>query len=183
MNLIRRIFNRFQKSGYGYHGFWVIRGYRPDGSCAWLETIPNKVVNEALNHNLGVQFKAGTQYSTYYIGLFSSDSTPTATWTYANIGTDFTEFATYDESNRVTWTSGSVASQSISNTASPAVFTASTGVNTTIYGAFMCNFATKSDNSYASGLIWCATRFGTSRPFVATETISIVYTITASSVS
>ena len=126
--------------------------------------------------------EGATNYGSWYVLLFESDSTPAATWVYANIGTDFTEFEDYDEATRVLWNSAGVTSQTDTNTANPAAFTCSTGISTTIYGAALVNVSTKGDNASGSGIEWCATRFGTARPFAAAEVINIVYTITSQDV-
>lgn len=153
-----------------------------DGLLKWKEIIYNIVVDEALNYNLGLQFKGYSTYSDWYILLFNSDDTPVAGWTYANIGTDFTEFEDYDETTRVLWDSSAISGKSLNNTATPSEFTASTSVNTTIYGAAMVNTLTKGDNSNPNGLIWCGTRFGTPRPFLETEVIQVVYTVNVTDV-
>lgn len=148
----------------------------------WKEYIFNLVTYETLNDVLGVYFQGDTQATTWYILLFDSDSTPAGGWTYANIGTDFTEFTDYDETTREEWVDGTVASQMLDNSASPAEFTASTSVDTVIYGTAMVNVSTKGDNSSPSGLIFNAARFTSARPFAETETIKVVLTVNAQDV-
>lgn len=161
-----------------YSGDYYFRCRRKDGSIKWIEIVNNLVVLEGRSHALGTLLEGDSQYSSWYILLIGSDSTPVSGWTYANIGTDFTEFTNYDEATRVLWNSAGVVSASDTNAASPAEFTCTSGSNT-IYGAAMVNYATKGDNSYGSGIELCATRFGTARPFAAAETIDVVYTINA----
>ena len=170
------------RGNIGFDGKWVFQGCRIDGSVKWIEIVENIVLNEALDYALEACLEGATNYGDWYILLFESDSTPAATWVYANIGTDFTEFEDYDESTRVLWNSAGVTSQTDTNTANPAAFTCSTGISTTIYGAALVNVSTKGDNSSPAGIEWCATRFGTPRPFAAAEVINIVYTITSQDV-
>lgn len=168
---------------FGFSGRWaVVCRDKVTKKIKWKEYTVNLITNETLNDVLDVYLSnSGGASAAWYCLLFSSDSTPAAGWTYANIGTDFTEFTSYDESNRPTWTEAGVSSQQITNTASPATFTASAAVSTTIYGAGMVNVNTKGDNSSPSGILFCATRFGTARPFNEGEEINIVYTVSASS--
>lgn len=166
-----------------YGGFWKLMCYWPNGSLKWIEYIHNIFTNEALDHALGTLLEEDTQYSNWYITLFDSDSTPAAGWVYSNIGTDFTEFEDYDEATRPIWNKAGVTSQSDTNAASPAEFTCSVGISTTLYGSTLVNVSTKGDNSDGSGIELCASRFGTARPFSATEVIKVVYTLSASSSS
>jgi hypothetical protein len=46
----------------------------------------------------------------------------------------------------------------------------------------MVNISTKGDAASGAGIIFCATKFGTARPWLETEEIKVVYTVTASSV-
>jgi len=166
---------------FGYKGKWIIKCFRPDGSLKWAEFINNLITLEGRIHAQDVIFKGGTAYSTHYILLFNSDSTPVSTWEYSEIGTDFDEWVDYDETVRQTWTCGAIDSgdASLTNDASPASFTASTGVDDTLYGAAMVNVNTKGDAVSGVGIEWCATRFSTSRPIVAAEVIKIIYTLNA----
>lgn len=152
------------------NGLWVPK---------WKESIHNLVVNQALDDVLGVYFKSGTQSATWYIAIFGSDSTPAGTWTYAV--PVCTEFTNYDEATREEWIEGSISSQSLDNSASPAEFTCTSGTNT-IYGAMMNNTSTKGDVAAGSGVLYSAARFGASRPFNAAEVLKIVVTINSQDV-
>jgi hypothetical protein len=170
------------KMGLGWDGHLNVTCLRKDGSIKWIEIVDNIVVLEACNYSLGTVFKGATQYSSWYISLFNSNSVPAGAWTYGDIGSLFTEFTDYDEATRVLWDSGAVGSQQLTNSASPAVFTASTGVSDTIYGAMLVNVSTKGDNASPTGILWCATAFGTPRPYSAAEVIRVVYTINSQDV-
>lgn len=161
------------------NNWWKFECLRADGSLKWVEIIPNIVVNEGLDHALDIIFLGGTAYSTWYVGLFSSDSTPAATWDYAGIGTDQTEFTDYDEATRPQWNPLTITSHALSDEVS---FTASTGVSATLYGSYVVNVSTKGDNVSGIGIMWCGTRFGTPRPFVATEVLNVTYAINSQDV-
>jgi len=139
----------------------------------WKETIHNIIVNEALDDVLGVYFKEGTQSATWYVSIFSSDSTPASGWTYAV--PVCTEFTNYDEATREEWVEGSVSGQSLDNSASPAEFTCTSGTNT-IYGTMFNNVSTKGDTASGTGILYSAARFAASRPFNSAEVLKIVIT-------
>lgn len=138
---------------------------------------PNLIVNEALNDILNDYFKSGTPPAAWYIGLFSGDVTVAATWTAANVTSNSTEFTTYDESARQTWTAGTVASQAVNNSASPAAFTIATGGGT-VRGAFLVSDSTKSGTS---GVLGAATRFAQDRVLLAADVLNITYSLSATS--
>lgn len=165
--------------GLGFRNFWHIRHLDKDHNLLWEDTFPNLVVTEGLTNVLDVHFCSGTQITGWYILIFSSDSTPAAGWTYANIGTNFTEFTSYDESTRPEWGPSSPSTPTLLDSVE---FTASTGADTTIYGAAMVSYSTKGDNSASGAVIWCASRFSSSRPFAETEVLQVAYTINATDV-
>jgi len=178
-----------KKTGMGSLGFHNIYDFTcgnyvmEEGSRVfapiWRETIHNLVVNEALDDVLDVYFKSGTQSATWYIAIFGSDDTPAGAWTYAV--PVCTEFTNYDESTREEWVEGSISSQSLDNSASPAEFTCTSGTNT-IYGAMLNNTSTKGDVAAGSGVLYSAARFGASRPFNTAEVLKIVITINSQDV-
>lgn len=177
--------------GFGFYNIWdfecghyvdkfdnVIRDYRNFvGELLWVpkwkESIHNLVVNEGLDDVLDIYFKGGTATTTWYIAIFSSDSTPAAGWTYA-VPT-YTEFTNYDESTREEWVEGTISSQSLDNSASPAEFTCTSGTNT-IYGASLVGNSTKGDTG-GGATMFSAARFSSSRPFNAAEVLKIVVTV------
>ena len=145
----------------------------------WKETIHNLVVTEGLDDVLSVYFKSGTQSATWYIAIYSSDSTPAAGWTYAV--PVCTEFTNYDESTREEWVEGAITTSSLDNSASPAEFTCTSGTNT-IYGAMFDNVSTKGDVASGTGILFSAARFTAARPFNTAEVLKIVVTINAQDV-
>ena len=172
--------------GFGFYNIWdfqcgnyVMEGGERIFVPKWKETIHNLVVNEGLDDVLDVYFKSGTQSATWYIAIYGSDHTPAAGWTYAT--PVCTEFTNYDETTREEWVEGSISSQSLDNSGTPAEFTCTSGTNT-IYGAFMVNVSTKGDTGSGSGVMFSAARFSSSRPFNAAEVLKIVVTINAQDV-
>jgi hypothetical protein len=174
------------KNKFGLKGYWgIVCRDKITKEIKWKEYIFNLITYEGLDDVLDVYFSGGTAFANHYIFLYESNSTPASSWIYTEGGTGGTswdEFTDYDEAARPTWQEAGVSSRQITNSANPASFTASTGVNTTIYGSGMVNISTKGDGASGSGKLFCATRFGTARPFQETEEINIVYSITAQSV-
>jgi hypothetical protein len=141
---------------------------------------PNIVVNEGINRMLSTWLAGGAQTSLYYISLFSSNSTPTATWTLPTYrSTNATEWTNYSEAARPAWAAAAPSSQTITNSASPAVFTATAGA--TIYGAVLCNASNKSGTGDATGFMVAATRYASARALLTNDVASVSYTISATS--
>ena len=161
------------------NNWWKFECYSAEGELRWREIVHNIVVDEGLYYSLDAVFMGATTYSSWYVGLFNTDSTPASTWDYAGINTDQTEFTSYDESTRPQWSPSSIVTLALSDEVS---FTASTSVNTTLYGSFLVNVSTKGDSASGVGIMWCATRFGTPRPFVETEVLNITYAINSQDV-
>ena len=84
------------------------------------------------------------------------------------------EMTSYDEANRQTLTLGTVASQSVNNSASKAVFTIS--ATKTVAGAFVITNNTKGGTT---GIIMGAAFFSTARDVLDDDTLNITVTLTA----
>lgn len=140
----------------------------------WVEETQNLVVDEGLNHILDVQFHGTTQVGTWYICPFESNHTPAAGNTYATPG--YTECTAYDEANRPAFVEGAASSKSISNTGNRAVFTFN--ATKTIYGMAMVSLNTKGD-TVGGGVLWCSSRFSSSKNVDSGDIIEVTYTITS----
>ena len=144
----------------------------------WVEK--NLVVDEGLNHLLNVVLHGTAQITTWYLGLFESDSTPASNATAAVPG--FTECTTYDEATRIEWDeadAGSTAKSITNGTgtgANKATFTIS--ATKTIYGAFM---ASESAKSAVTGVLFAASRFSAARSVVDNDQLIVTYTVQAAS--
>ena len=136
----------------------------------------NLVVNEGLDYLLDVALSNGAQKANWYIGINKSNYTYLATDTAANVSTNATEIvgSDVDEIARPAWTEVGVTSQSINNTASPAVYTAAGAV--TAYGAFLVS-ASAFGNGIASDKLMAAAAFSTSRVLGAADVLNVTYTL------
>ena len=142
----------------------------------------NIVTNEGLAHVLSSTLDAGTQVTTWYLSLASSNTTPAAGMTAA--GPVFTEIvsgaAGVTESIRQTWTGGAVTgttTATVDNSGSVATYTCgATGF--TAYGASLFGGGTSAFGNTA-GTLYSYSLFASSKPLSSTDTIDVTYTFTA----
>jgi hypothetical protein len=159
--------------GLGMASIYHVECIGADGQVKWIEEVHNTVVNTGLNDVLSQYFKGSTYTAAFYVGL-KDTGTIAAADTMASHG-GWTEDATYSNATRPALTLGSVASQSVDNSASKAVFTING--TTTIYGAFVTTNSTKSGTT---GTLYGAADFGTARAVLAGDTLNVTITLTAS---
>lgn len=133
-----------------FGGSWDVVCKDKHGREKWRDTIKNIVVNQGLNDLLDVTLSGGTQDTTWFVGLTSASPTVAAADTLASHG-GWTEVTAYDEVNRVAWVDAGASGQSISNAASPAVFTINAN-GTQVGGAFLAGVNTgTAGRLYAAG--------------------------------
>ena len=145
------------------------------GKVIGSEVIPNIVTNQGLDYFLGTALSGVTQNASHYIGIYSNNYTPQATdvmATFAGAGVANEITTQVDETARQAWVEPGVGAQTITNSASPAVFTANTTVSA--YGAFL-----SSDNGMAgtAGTLVAASKFAAVRSLLNTDTLNVTYTI------
>ncbi len=133
-------------SSAGYlHHIYDVELYGPDGKLKWAEQIHNLVVNTGLDDILQEYYKGSAYTASHFVGLTDGTPTVAAGDTMAShVG--WVEVTAYSEGARQAFTPGSVASQSVDNSASKAVFSIDTN-STTIGGAFLSTDATKGGTS------------------------------------
>lgn len=128
---------------------------------------------DALNN---IMFHAATQITTWYIGIFNTNTTCVNTMTYAT--PVFTYSTAYNEATRPEWVEAASSGQSITNTASRAVFTMNDTV--TIYGAALVGggsaASTKADTA-GGGTLYSASLFSAAKSVIATNVLSVGITI------
>ena len=152
---------------------YVVECRSSDGALKWAEEFDNLVVTVGLNELLTDTFKASAYTAAWYVGLTAGSPSFVAGDTMASHG-GWTESAAYSEGNRQTLTLGSVASGSVSNSASKAVF--SINGTATVGGAFVANNNTKSGTS---GTLYGGGAFTEgNRSVVSGDTLSVTLTLT-----
>lgn len=144
----------------------------------WKEN--NLVVNEGLNYTLDSALSGASPQTNWYLGVFKNNFTPIATnvmATFPTAGVGNEAVAEYTEAVRPAWLDAGVVAQTVSNTASPAVFTFGTAV--TLYGAFLSSSSIKGGTT---GVLFAASKFSAARSMLIGDILNVTYTITATSV-
>lgn len=137
--------NKIERDGICPQGVFKIEHIR-DGKVINTFEFHNEVVNVGKNALLDIMFNAGTQITTWYCGLVNNSGFTgfdTANDTMAS-HSGWTEFTSYSESNRVEWTSGAAASQSITNSTAMTFNITASG---TLKGIFITSSNTKSGST------------------------------------
>lgn len=141
-----------------------------DGKVKWVEEVENLVVNAGLNDLLSQYFKGSSYTAAFYVGLKGAGTVAAADTLASHAG--WAEVTAYS-GNRKTLTLGSVASQSVDNSASPAAF--AINGTATVAGGFVATV-----NTGSSGTLYGAANFGTSRDVISGDTLNVTVTLTAS---
>lgn len=154
-------------------GMFHIEQYRK-GELIKAFDVKNGIVNEGLNHALGVIFNNVANINPWFLGLVDDDTGPAydATDTLASNG--FTEFAGYSESTRVDWAEDAASGQAITNSTA-ATFTINTGSGN-IDGIFVTSQSAKAN---FTGTLWSTAPFAAPLAVVNTDVIKITYTVSA----
>lgn len=155
--------------GIRFRNTYRVECFDANGNLKWVEETHNLVTNEGLNDVLNKYFKGSTYTAAWYVGLKGTGSAAGADTLASHAG--WTELTGYTGS-RQTLTLGTVASQSVNNSASKAVFPI-TG-SATVYGAFVSSVA-----SGTSGTLYGAADFSGSRAVENGDTLNVTVTLTA----
>jgi len=161
-------------TGMQFENHYRIRCIGADGKLKWEENVKNLVTNEGLNHVLNQYLKGSAYTAAFYVGLKGTGTVVAGDTMASHSG--WSEDTTYSESVRQTLTLGTVASQSVDNSASTADF--SINGSTTLYGAFISTDSTKSGTS---GTLYAAVDFSASRSVISGDTVQVTATFTAAS--
>lgn len=156
--------------GGKYHGILIRDGRIID---EWED--PNLVVNQGLDHILGVEFTGVSQITSWYIAPFGNNYTPVASDTAATIVANAGEITAYTSSTRVGYV-GVEGSQQVTNTASVATFTFN--ASAAVYGAFLASASSKSSTS---GTLFSAAQFSAVKNVVSGDQLLLTYTVGAAS--
>lgn len=141
-------------------------------------TFDNIVTNEGLTSSVSVTLCNYSQITSWYLGIFEGDYTPSATDTAAGFATNATECTAYQESARPSFVPEEPTGPSCTNINNKAVFTFNQ--NKTIYGAFLISSRTKGG---VSGKLMSAAQFSTGPKSVTpTDQLLITYTYNLASV-
>ena len=115
----------------------------PDGKIKWqTEPFKNRIPTEGELYIRNAAFASGSQFGSWYVGLYSGAYTPQPTDTMATIASAATEITTaYSESTRQLLVPDTASGGMFKNSASPAVFTFT--ADTTVRGVVLSSNSTK----------------------------------------
>lgn len=147
--------NEHIQAGFTYLFEWI-----KDGVVVDSETVHNLLPTEGANYMLNAAFHGGTQVTSWYVGLYEGNYTPTVADTAAGFPGAATECTAYVETARPAFTSGAAAAGVIDNSANRAEFTSN--ANKVVYGGFISSVATK---GATTGVLSSAVRFASPRNF------------------
>jgi hypothetical protein len=155
--------------GKGEIGFvYYLEHLGVDGEIKSRERIENVIPSVGRDYILGASFLSGSQYATFYIGLFSTDYTPLAGDTLVSLLAAVTEVTEYVSATRMALVPDALAGGVFSNTATPAVFVANGTV--TVAGGFLTSNSVKSNNT---GLLLSAELFTSPKSMIAGESLRV----------
>lgn len=146
-----------------------------NGNIIEVETVHNICTTEGIDFMNNVMFHGTAAVATWYIALFESDYTPVATNTYAAPG--YAESSAYTEATRQAFVEAASTARVVTNAASKAVF--NINATKTLYGASLVSVNTKGDVA-GGGVLFCSSRFSSSKPVVSGDVLNITITITTS---
>jgi len=162
--------NKGVSDGVRLRGIVHVECFRSDGSLKWEDHSENLVVNTGLDYVIA----NGLVTPTLYVGLVAATPTIAAGDTMASHA-GWTLFTAYDEAARQAWTEAGASSQTITNSASKAVFTISTD-SSSVGGAFITTDSTKSGTS---GTLVSAVAFtGGNKAADDGDVLNVTYTYT-----
>lgn len=166
------------RTGAKFKGVFDIEIKEKLGNLLSKSRAENIVTDEGLDALLDIMLHAATQITTWYCVIFETDTTPDGDTTYAV--PVFTEWAAYDEATRPEYEEAASSSQSVTNSANKAEFTAN--ATKTLYGAALVgggSAPTTKSNVAGGGTLLCAGKFAASQPVVDDNVVNLTYTVTA----
>lgn len=126
-------------------GALKVRDYR-DGETAQTEIAANTLLNEGLNHILGVTLPPTSgfaQITEWFLAPFSGNYTPNPAHTAAQLPTAATEFTQYTANERLPLVFATPTAQATGNSGNIAMMTFQGDGPYSIYGAFIASSAAK----------------------------------------
>ena len=106
------------------HFVYTFQYYHPNGQPGWRWVQHNLIPTAGRDYIIAAAMAGGSQFSTWYLSLYSGSYTPQLTDTAANYVANATEITTaYSEANRPTLVPDAAGSGSYTNAGTPAVFT------------------------------------------------------------
>ncbi len=159
-----------QELSAGRAGFTYLVEVVKDGKVIDSEVCHNLIPVEGINHMLNAVLNAGSQVTTWYLGLYEGNYTPQTTDTAATLPAAATECTTYDNATRWALVLGSAAAGVVDNSANKTEFTFN--ADKTVYGGFISSVSGK---GATSGVLVSVVKFSSAKVM----TIGAVLRVTA----
>ena len=155
--------------------YWAFECVR-QGKVVWKRGYHNLVTTAGLNKLLDATFKTGLATPAWYVGLVDASPAFVVADTMGSHA-GWTENVSYAESTREALTLGTIASGSVSNSASKASFTINAA--TTVAGAFLTDSDTKSGTT---GTLYSEVAFtGGTETLASADVLNVTVTLTVQS--
>jgi len=165
-----------QTEVFSLENHYKIECFGKDGALKWEDEIYNLITNVGLNDVLDKYLKGSSYTAGFFVGLTDDAPTVAAGDTMAS-HSGWVEAQGYDEATREALTLGTVASQSVDNSASKASF--AMNATDTIGGAFINTIGTKGGTT---GILYGVGAFtGGDKAVADGDTLNVTVTATAAS--
>ena len=153
---------------------YQVECFDKDGNLKWVEEFDNLITNAGLDDNLDKYLKGSAYTAGFFVGLTDGTPTVAAADTMASHA-GWAEIDDYAEATREALTLGTVASQSVDNSASKASF--SINATVTVGGAFIVTNSTKNGTT---GILYGVGAFtGGDKALADGDTLNVTVTCTA----
>ena len=165
--------------GIALRNLYHMECFGPDGKLKWEEKFGNLVVNVGLDDILDKYFKGSSYTAAWYVGIWETAGSPeVAAGDSMASHAGWTEVTSYSEANRPTLTLGTVASQSVDNSASKASY--SINASKSVRGAFITTSNAKGGVSPETGILYSVGAFtGGTKAVDNGDTLNVTVTLTS----
>lgn len=150
-------------------GTFKIVCHAPDGSVRWEVDSPNLVVNQGKNDILNQYFRGSAYTASFFVGLKGTGTVAAADTISSKA---WSEITAYSNATRPAYTTVAPTTQTITNSASPAVF--NINGTATVAGCFIITNNTKGGTT---GTLFSAVDFTASRNVQNTDTLTVTYNV------
>lgn len=154
--------------------FYKLECFDKNGVLKWTDEFENLVVTTGRNQYLDATLKTGVTSPTWYVGLKDAVAAVAGDTMASHAG--WAELVPYSNATRPAYTPGTIASGSVDNSASKAVFTIN--ATSTVGGAFLANNSTKSGTT---GILLGAGEFASARSVISGDTLNVTVTCSITS--
>lgn len=139
-----------------------------DGKTKWVEEFHNLLPDVGRDYIMNAAMNGGSQYSTWYIGLYANQRTPVVGDTMTTLIADCGEISAYSGGARKELADDALSGGIFSNAGTPAEFTFT--AQTTVRGGFISSGSVINNNS---GLLLSAGLLPTAKTLEAGEILKV----------